>query len=43
MMASAYSYLGFGGFPDALSPLEIEHFFTASAEEAVAIAGAARR
>jgi len=32
-------YLGFWGFPDALSPLEIEHFFTASAEEAAAIAG----
>lgn len=32
-------YLGFGAFPEALSPLEIEHFFTASAGEAVAISG----
>jgi len=32
-------YVGFGGFPDALSPLEIEHFFTASAEEAATISG----
>jgi TnpA family transposase len=32
-------YLGFGAFPDALSPLEIEHFFTASAGEAAAISG----
>lgn len=32
-------YLGFGAFPEALSPLEIEHFFTASAGEAAAISG----
>ena len=30
-------YLGFGAFPEALSPLEIEHFFTASAGEAAAV------
>ena len=32
-------YLGFGAFPETLSPLEIEHFFTASAGEAAAISG----
>jgi TnpA family transposase len=32
-------YLGFGAFPETLSPLEIEHFFTASAGEVAAISG----
>jgi TnpA family transposase len=32
-------YLGFGAFPETLSPLEIEHFFTASAGEAAAVSG----